>query len=202
MTVTYADFFEYVTNYTGRNTTTLGNIGNLYSVFYVYRNHNASYIPDWGNSLDNETLAYLAGVHFTHSTLTDELKRLHTGPFFYYLTEYFDGIIGNTTDTPKFLMLSGHDTTIASVLNSMGAYDNWPPEFSSTVIWELYRANNETYYVNLLYKRNNDSDVEELVISGCKFDCDYDDFMAALEPYTVEYSIWEEECIPSDGNTQ
>ncbi|KAJ8975114.1 hypothetical protein NQ317_017976 [Molorchus minor] len=195
ITTAYADFFDTVTNYTGRSTTTLGNIENLNSVFYVYRNHNASYLPSWADDLDQHTLSYLAGVEFSKSTFTDEMKRLKVGPFFDYLTSYFDDIVGNVSDTPKFVMLSAHDSTVSSVLNGMGAFDYWPPEFASTVFWELRRSKNGTHYVNLLYKRNSTNPVEELRVSDCDFNCDYNDFKEKLSPIIVGSTTWESECI-------
>ncbi|KAJ8969812.1 hypothetical protein NQ314_001570 [Rhamnusium bicolor] len=91
-------------------------------------------------------------------------------------------------------MLSGHDTTITAVLNSMNAYDYWPPEFASTVFWELRRSNAGIYYINLLYKRNSKDTLDALEVNGCTFNCVFDDFKNNLKLVAIDTTKWEEEC--------
>ncbi|KAJ8969813.1 hypothetical protein NQ314_001571 [Rhamnusium bicolor] len=196
------DLFEYISNHTGWNVTTLDEIGFLYSIFYIYQNYNASYIPAWANNLDQEKFNYLAGLSFASLTFTDDLKRLRVGPFLNYLTNYFENVVENVTDTPKFLMLSAHDITLSSVLNGMGAYDNWPPEYASTIIWELRRNNSGMYYINLLYKKNSTNILEKLTVNGCTFNCAFDDFKINLKSIIVNTTDWEEECLKINHATK
>ncbi|KAJ8969811.1 hypothetical protein NQ314_001569 [Rhamnusium bicolor] len=58
------DLFDYIAKHTGWNVTTLSNVGTLQDVFYVYRNHNVSYVPAWADDLDQQKLNYLAGIDF------------------------------------------------------------------------------------------------------------------------------------------
>lgn len=39
----------------------------------------------------------------------------------------------------KLFMYSGHDTTVASLLNSLGMYNDIPPPYACAVMLELYR---------------------------------------------------------------
>lgn len=55
----------------------------------------------------------------------------------------------------KFFMSSGHDTTISSVLNSLGVWNGLPPPYASAVMFELKRkpgriqGDKEAYFVEV-----------------------------------------------------
>ncbi|KAJ8971999.1 hypothetical protein NQ314_000430 [Rhamnusium bicolor] len=92
-------------------------------------------------------------------------------------------------------MLSSHDTEMVSVLDSMGAYDLYPPSFAATIIWELRRnSNDEMNYVNVLYKKSS-SELVNLVVNGCEFNCQLENFKTVLKPVTVDSQVWKEECL-------
>lgn len=195
------ELFNNLTNYAGTNIS-LDNIGMIYSVLYIYREHDESYIPSWAEDIDQEKVAYLAGLVLAKPVFTEELKRLSAGPFFNYLLNYFDSVVNNETDVAKFLMLSGHDSTISVVLGAMDVYDYHPPEFASTVIWELRQNAKEEYYVNVLYKKNSTDILEELTPNSCKFDCSYEDFKANLGAVRADRATWREECNKTSSSVR
>lgn len=51
-------------------------------------------------------------------------------------------------DHRKFVMLSGHESTIAFHLAAMDLYDHRFPEYASYIIWELY-CNDGDYTVSV-----------------------------------------------------
>lgn len=195
-----ANLFNDLSNYTGMNIS-LDNIGMIYSVFYAYREHNSSYIPSWADDIDLEKVAYLTGLEFSKPTFTEELRKLRAGPFLNYLIGHFDDVISNETDVAKFLMLSGHDSNLAVVLGGMEVFDFHPPEFASTVIWELRKNSKKEYYVNILHKKNSTDVLEQLTLNKCDFDCAFDDFKTNLAAVSVDSATWLEDCIIS-GSVQ
>ncbi|KAJ8927548.1 hypothetical protein NQ314_019972 [Rhamnusium bicolor] len=196
---TYEDFFEYVSKHSGWNLTDFNEIRTLQTVLDIYNSSNASFIPPWTKTLNNNILIYLAGLAHQRYTFTTELKRLLTGPFWANLVTYFDHVVDNSTNTPRFLMLSAHDTTIVSLLNCMGVYDLLPPDFADTLIWELRKSTSGKYYINLFYKKTN-LKPKILTIKNCETDCEFDHFKRILDPITVDSVTWEEECA-SAGKT-
>ncbi|KAJ8968867.1 hypothetical protein NQ317_008123 [Molorchus minor] len=187
-----SELYEYISNQTGWEVDDISYIKTLQSNFYTYGTYNSSFIPSWADNLDQDLIDYLAGAAFAKDTYTKELKRLRIGPFFYYLFEQFDNVIGGDEDTAKFLMLSGHESTIAAVLNGMGTFDYMPPEFASVVIWELRQDGSGDYYINMFYKK--EASIAQISVDGCQFDCNYDDFKNLLDPITVSEDDWESEC--------
>ncbi|XP_018574860.1 uncharacterized protein LOC108913732 [Anoplophora glabripennis] len=192
------DMLKSLSNFTGMNVSSLGNIRMIFEVLYIYRNHNESYLPSWVENIDQEKLAYLAGLGFAQATFTEELRRLGSGPFLNYLISYFSDVINNATDVSKFLMFSGHDGTIVAALGGMGVFDNRPPEFASAVIWELRRNTKKEYYVNVLHKKNSTDAYEQLSLDNCDFDCAFNDFKTNLEAISVDSGTWGKECEIND----
>ncbi|KAJ8924606.1 hypothetical protein NQ315_000756 [Exocentrus adspersus] len=187
-----SDLFKTLSEYTGMSVG-MGTISIVYDVIYVYRNHNESFVPSWVEDVDMEQVNYLASMAFAKSIYTDELKRLKTGPFYNYLINYFSDVISGDSDVAKFLMLSAHDSTISYVLGGMGAFDFQPPEFASSVIWEL-RKNTDGHYINVLYKRNSTDTYDDIKVYECSLDCAFDDFKLNMAGVSVDPETWHEEC--------
>lgn len=163
----------------------------LYGTFYCYQKTNPSYLPEWYSSLNQTVFQNFAGRQFIRENTT-QLKRLGTGPLITYLTNYFDKAINGSA--PKFLMLSGHDATITAVLNAMEVYDYKPPEFASMVIWELYQESNGTYTMEVFYKRNSESEAENLNVIEGVHEGNYEAFKQFLEPLMIDDATRTEEC--------
>ncbi|CAH1107431.1 unnamed protein product [Psylliodes chrysocephalus] len=180
----------FIEKKTGWNIEELGYFETLYTVFYIYNMHNSSYLPEWADQIDMSELNYLAGLHFSIGTFTTEMQRLKIGPFFNNLHNYFDGIINGTN--PKFLMISAHDETIASVLNSYGVYDYHLPEFAETIIWELYKSANDDVYLRIYNKKCKD--FKELDVKQCQHQCSYDKYLEMMQSISVDSNQWKTEC--------
>ncbi|XP_018565996.1 testicular acid phosphatase homolog [Anoplophora glabripennis] len=154
ITSKFYDFFNCVARYTGWGDVEISHVAKLQTNLDVYSSYNRSFIPPWSKFLDKKVLEYLAAVNHQRSTLTPALKRLLTGPFWSNLLAHFDNVVNNIDGTPKFLMLSAHDTTIVSILNCVDAYDFSPPNFGATLIWEMRKNRDGVYYINLFYKKS------------------------------------------------
>lgn len=90
-------------------------------------------------------------------------------------------------------MWSAHDSNIASILNTLGAFDFHYPAFASTLYFEL-RNNSGTPFINI-YHKDDDLDIfEPITVSGCSFNCPLSDFATALSDYLIDTDTWESEC--------
>lgn len=191
--VQFHEEFEIVAKNTGWNVT-IDNFEGLYTTFYVYAMHNESFLPPWANSLNKKKFTFLAGLSFASQVYTDPLKTLKAGPFFRNLIQFFDTAMNSTTDATKFLMLSGHDTTLVVALHSMGVYDFKPPEFTSTIIWELYKDLTGSHFMKIFYKRPSTEQVEELIMPSCNQPCYFNNFSNYVGQYVRDEKTWETIC--------
>lgn len=188
----YHEEFEIVAKNTGWNVT-LNHFEGLYTTFYVYNMHNQSFLPSWASQLNQTKFSYLAGLSFASDVYNDPLKTLKAGPFFRNLLEFFDSAV-NGSKAVKFLMLSGHDTTVGVALHTMSVYDFKPPEFTATVIWELYRGPTGSHYMKVFYKRPSIKQIEELIMPSCKQPCSYKDFSGYVGQYVTDEETWKKIC--------
>lgn len=104
---------------------------------------------------------------------------------------YFEDMWKDPTSSAKFQMYSAHDTCVASILNTMGAFDEIWPAFASSVYIELRNISN-TATVNIWHK--NEDLFEALTVKGCSFNCTLSSFKSSLKDYLLDTETWEKEC--------
>ncbi|KAL1501551.1 hypothetical protein ABEB36_006852 [Hypothenemus hampei] len=189
------DLYAYLSKYSGQTISDIEKLEYLYSTFQIETWNNFT-LPDWAKKVYPQKMEKWAALSFATPTFTEDLARLKTGPFFFELLEYFR----NRTETPrnaqyfspKFMMYSAHDTTIASLLNSMGAFEYHCPPYTATIIFELHRPKENSWYINIFYK--NTSEARLIKVKDCSFDCDWQYFQQILSPITINTKQWESEC--------
>lgn len=191
----YEEIVKYVSEKTGwKNIDDLEYFRTLYEVIYAYNEHNSSYIPSWVRLGDKDIVTHLAGLSFAMEAYTPELKRLVAGPFLHTLFGHLDTFVQNK-DHPKFVMLSGHDTTVSEILHTMDCFNYVPPEFSSTVLWEMHKKPNGHFFVRMFYRTSTKIDeLDKLKLPGCDYDCDYADFKKLLRSFDIDEEEWMKEC--------
>ncbi|XP_030747405.1 lysosomal acid phosphatase-like [Sitophilus oryzae] len=197
----YAELYKNISEVTGFfvDEVDIGTMSGLFSAITIYRGQNLS-LPSWTDYYW-EDIKTLAAKKFQVPTYTTDLARLRTGPFYNYFSKFLNATRDQTpfttqglSYTPKFLMLSAHDTTLGDFTNSMGVYPDAVPEFTSTLIWEIRSRNQDEtdLYLNVYYK--NSTDFSPLTVKECAFDCGLDDFTAIMSPVAVTVDEWEAEC--------
>ena len=72
-------------------------------------------------------------LSFAMMTWNHELKRLRGGPLVQAILEHFQGFIKKDKKF-KLVMFSGHDTTVATLLNTLGSIVNDKRQFFKTFL--------------------------------------------------------------------
>ncbi|CAG9830934.1 unnamed protein product [Diabrotica balteata] len=186
------DLFAYLTRYTGHVVADLKEVQYLYSNLYIESLFNYT-LPPWTSKVFPGKLKSLASVGFAVETWTPEMARFKTGPLFNYITSYFKNRTSKNPTSTKFVVFSAHDTNIANVLNSMGAFDPHCPPYTSTILFELWRNARGEDYVNILYK--NTTEPRPIALKNCRLNCSLSDFVEILKPITITLDQWEKECV-------
>ena len=82
---------------------------------------------------------------------TQKITQLAMYPFLSEIVGFMDHAIQEGTN--KFVIHSGHDTTIIPLLSAMGVFDGeWPP-YASHIFFELWR-NHNSYAIRIVYNGN------------------------------------------------
>lgn len=192
----YANLFAALHKSSGMKVDDLRDVRTIRDVIYVYENYNKAYVPSWASEFDRKTLDEATGIYFERKSYTDNLKKYLVGPFYHTLTSFFDQATKNE-DHRKLFMVSSHETSLVPVLDAMGAYDFFPPDFGATVVFEL-RKSASRYYVNIYYKQFDG--VKQLAIYDCEASCDYSKFKSVMSKFTLDYEAWKKICNHHDDD--
>lgn len=188
------DLYAYLTRYSGTTVSSVEEVEYLYNTLFIESVYNFT-LPDWTKPVYPDKLKPWAAFSFAVDCYTKDLARLKMGPLLNQIIEHFynktSTIKRRKNLTPKFWVYSAHDITIANVLQSLGAFEYHSPPYTSTIMFEL-RSNSNGQFVNIFYK--NSSTVQDIVLSGCSFNCALDDFVKLLKPITLNLKQWEKEC--------
>lgn len=188
------DLYAYLTRYSGTTISSLENLEYLYNTLFIESVYNFT-LPDWTKPVFPDKMRPWAEFSFAVDCYTKNLAQLKVGPLLNQIQDHFFNktitIKHHHTLTPKFWIYSGHDMTIANVLQSLGQFQYHCPPYTSAIIFEL-RSNSVGRFINIYYK--NSSVPQEITLDGCSFDCPVDQFVNLLKPITLSVPQWKEEC--------
>lgn len=123
-------------------------VGQLADILYIRQLHHIP-LPDGIDAKDAAEIIALGkyGVinRFRLSNVTDEMGR----EFIKNVTNYFNQAMTSKTDL-KYVFLSGHDSTVMSVLNTLQLPIDDIPAYASRLNFSLYE-NNKNYYIKINY---------------------------------------------------
>jgi len=200
------EMFRYISKHTGLNLTDIVHLDYVYDSLLCEWIHNKT-LPKWTEKVFPSTspgpwasrFKGLTDLSFTVDTFTDSMKRLKGGPFLQLLVEHYTSL-QKGEKVKKLYMYSGHDTTVAPILHTLGVFNGIAPPYASMIIFELFEG--ESLQVKVSYKNTTDI-AFPLILPGCTELCPIDKFVALtsnMRPLNVQ-----EECglnPPSDPAVQ
>lgn len=164
----YKEVYEYLSVNSGRSINDLDGAGFLYSCLHIEET-TTKVLPDWTKQVYPEPLASLSARSFAIPTFTRQMARLKAGPLLRDILERFQNKSDGTLSHDRVMMIySGHDTTVASLLNILRVFQWHNPPFAACVMLEL-RLLNDVPYVSVVYK--NETEPVILTIPGCGVTC-------------------------------
>lgn len=183
--------FKYLTENSGRNMTSLWDIDFMYDCLFIESLYNKT-LPDWTKKVFPDEMKTMADLSFTLSTYTQEMKRLRGGPIIQSILDHFHNFIAEQHQL-KMLMYSGHDTTLSSLLNSLGMFDPpIGPPYASAILIELKKSPDSQYFVSFSYRNDTTRQPYDLYLHDCPKDCPlvtFNDLTKSVRP-----DDWIEEC--------
>jgi len=103
----------------------------------------------------------------------------------------------NDKASPKLFIYSTHDTQIAIILNSWDSFNMLAPPFGSTILIELYSANDHTeYFLQFKYINETLSEKSYILSPSCcnLVRCEFHAFFNCVHFVTN----WRKECMIHD----
>ncbi|XP_029038981.2 venom acid phosphatase Acph-1-like [Osmia bicornis bicornis] len=177
----YSDLMKNLTEWSGKN------ISTPWDMYYLYHTLMAEYsmdltLPDWAYTVfPNGDLWNGTVFAYDAASFTPLLRRINGGAYLREVTKtMLNFITGRVENERKMYLYSGHESNVAAVMQSLQVYYPHVPEYSSAVILELHKIDNE-YYVKILNYLGIPSKIIELQIPGCEKLCPFDKFLELME---------------------
>lgn len=183
---------DYLSEHTGANVTSLLDIDFIYDDMLIETIYNKT-LPSWTSEVFPEKMELMKDLSFAMGTWNLELKRLRGGPLIQAILDHFQGFISGNVPH-KMLMFSGHDTTVSTLLNTLGMFD--PPKappYASLIMVELSSVKGQ-HFVNFLFRNETTHQPYPLSLPDCDYYCPLERFEELTEK--VRPLDWELECNP------
>uniref|UniRef100_A0A1I8P6L9 acid phosphatase n=1 Tax=Stomoxys calcitrans TaxID=35570 RepID=A0A1I8P6L9_STOCA len=187
----YAYLFNYLTKNTGRACDSLAILQNLNNTFFIEELYNKT-LPEWTKKVyPSEDMTYAAAFTFTLATYTRQLARFKMGPLIKEILQRFaDKSKGKLMPDRSLWIYSAHDTTVASVLNTLKLFDMHSPPYASCIMFELRLQDKNEPYVSIFYK-NTTKEPEPMYIPDCGIEC----------PLNTLFNIYSD-ILPQDWDSE
>lgn len=191
------ELFQYISTNAGENITDIVHLDYIFDTLLIESIYNKT-LPEWTKSVfPGGKFEELRDLSFTIDTYNHEMKRLKGGPFVKEIVQHFDQVESNNLNPPnrKMFMYSGHDTTVAPILHTLGVFDIKAPPYASMIIIELFDRSG--LVVRVSYKNTTDQPPTILTIPGCDELCplhQFKDLTESVRPVDVR-----EECGLVEG---
>jgi lysosomal acid phosphatase len=138
---------QRVANLTGLEHIDLDDLGRVLDVWVCDRAHGIP-VPNLDEELFRQVENLTAWLYL-QSYGSKEVQQLLAGLILEdIVTSMLDRV--SQQSTLKFILYSGHDTTIASVLSCLQAFEGYNPPYNSTILFELHRSDSVNVSENLI----------------------------------------------------
>ncbi|XP_050729847.1 prostatic acid phosphatase-like [Eriocheir sinensis] len=171
------DLFKFVTEKSGVTVDNVTTLSYLFDTLYIESLYNLT-LPNWAKEV-YDRMKEINNFSFKLMAYTQELKRLRAGPLIKEFGHNMKVRTAGSASQTKMFMYSGHDKTVASLLEGLGVFNGVAPPYIATVLVELHRVNDQ-HYVKMYYC--NDTAMTEaphpLILPGCSERCPLDKWLA------------------------
>ncbi|KAK5638667.1 hypothetical protein RI129_012962 [Pyrocoelia pectoralis] len=182
------ELYDYITKNANFPVDSFQSLQLIHDTLHIEELYNLT-LPDWTKHVYPDKMNEWAWFSFALATYTQQLARLKTGPLF---NEIYNNIRKASQNLgPKMYMYSGHDSTIAAILDTLKIFDIHHPPYGATILFEL-RSRQNASFVNIFYK--NATVPAKMTLNGCSFDCPLEKFYKILNEIRLDYEEWKLEC--------
>ncbi|KAK0159310.1 hypothetical protein PV328_010200 [Microctonus aethiopoides] len=157
-------------------------------MYYLYHTLMAEYsmglvLDEWtSNIFPHGQLHDGIILDYNIANYNTKLRRLFGGMLLRNITDSMYDIVQNKVKNErKINLFSAHESNVAALLSTLGVYEPHVPEYTSSIIIELLRDENDKYYVKLRYYLGIPSVMKEMQIPGCDMNCPFEDFIYLLK---------------------
>ncbi|XP_031629368.1 prostatic acid phosphatase-like isoform X2 [Contarinia nasturtii] len=172
----YADEFAHWSEMCGKKLITIYDVTQLYNTLRKESLLNKT-LASWAQEAikPKGVMEYIASFNQKLKSDTKELARLQSGFLIKEIFERFGQKINSTLQPNRSIWYySAHDTTISSMLNSLGLLELHILPFACSLHFELYEVDGNEHYIQVFYRKSNEEFLAPLNIPNCGEKCSLD----------------------------
>ncbi|XP_060537063.1 venom acid phosphatase Acph-1-like [Cylas formicarius] len=186
----YKDVYEYLSDHTNTTVSTPNDVADIFLELKAQR--------DYGYQLENWTSKYfpypmenITKDMYYAMTNTTSLKKIISGFLIKKIIEDSDKKIRETLQPPqrKLFIYSAHEKNIATLLLTLGVFDDRIPAYGSYILVEVHRVN-RTHGLKFYYQNYIEVEPTLVTIPGCASFCPLTQFAQLMKEYVPE----DEDC--------
>jgi acid phosphatase len=136
-------------NQTGIEIENLDDLQMVGDTLYIHKIHNAP-MPEGMNASDIETIISASAWAFMAEERPKEVAKAYSSKIMTNIANYLNKGSKKSSKL-KYVLLSGHDTTIAGVMSYMGSPLEKAPRYASNLNFSLYESEPNHFTVKLTY---------------------------------------------------
>lgn len=187
--------YNYLTEKTGKKVDSFMSVQFIYNNLFIEEINNFT-LPEWTKEVYPDKMIDISGFSFAVGTYTRLLARLKSGPLLKDILHHYKNKTEKVLSPNRNLWLySAHDTTVASMLNTLGVFESIGyhcPPYRSAILFELVQLNDK-FYVQVFYKNSTEPTLLDLPNCGklCPLHKMFEIYRDVLP------ANWDEECTLS-----
>ncbi|XP_030844445.1 lysosomal acid phosphatase [Strongylocentrotus purpuratus] len=145
-------------------------------------------LPEWA---DDETFNKLKATHdfafeADFSDMTTDEKRITSGVLLAAMIANMKAHLNRTNNDSRIFMYSGHDDNLAPFLGLFGLFTNVAPPTASCIMVELYKEDDGSHTVQLLFRNDTSKPPYLLKFPECNERCPVQNFFHIASPFVVD----------------
>eukprot|EP00057_Strongylocentrotus_purpuratus_P026227 XP_011680701.1 PREDICTED: lysosomal acid phosphatase [Strongylocentrotus purpuratus] len=145
-------------------------------------------LPEWA---DDETFNRLKATQdyafeAEFSNMTTDEKRITSGVLIAAMVANMKAHLNRTNNDSRIFMYSGHDDNLAPFLGLFGLFTNVAPPTASCIMVELYKEDDGSHTVQLLFRNDTSKPPYLLKFPECNERCPVQNFFHIASPFVVD----------------
>ncbi|KAK5639135.1 hypothetical protein RI129_011627 [Pyrocoelia pectoralis] len=190
--IIHQELFKYLSLHTGEDINDVFRIHSLYDTLKIEEHQNLE-LPSWSKNLQWDVMYEMAALKLFLFSMTPFTQRLSGGVFLKDVIMQFSKRNSNETNL-KLILYSAHDSTLVSVLQTLGFRKLFIPDYGAHLAFELHEVD-DTYEIKTLFAKNFNSSLTPLELSFCQSPCTLNEFEAQLQSKSLLPADWDRECL-------
>ncbi|XP_076257186.1 prostatic acid phosphatase-like isoform X1 [Rhynchophorus ferrugineus] len=187
------NLFDDLTTITGKIVKDFDDVQDIFSTLRAEESFNVT-LPEWTRNYYPDKMLGPTIFSYILNAWNDKMNRLKGGVLLKKIFGDWESRADGTISpaTRKAFLYVGHDSTIVNLMRTLKVWDAQLPDYSITILLELYEDSSGTYGVEVYLRNSTLIQPFKLTIPGCDEFCPLEELKQLTKDVIPDN--WDEEC--------